>query len=270
MIKHYCYIEVTSVKNVGKIFDMKIVSYNLHMGLETQAIVKNIKDFAYQGVDVFCLQEFWKWMQPVDLEIKLLEVLGAEWQMEYVTPNPPLHDYGLCILWKKSALTAISFEQLALPLVPKAKLWEKAWILLHGFETFIVQRGALVGTFRWNDKRLRITTVHLDWEGGFKQRATQLSYIRDYLTSLEKVDCEIICGDFNTIGVFNKTKQMKLVSNILGNEFHNACNTIGITCPPLFHLDYMFVKNLQVSNFQICKLAGSDHFPILGELLGKN
>jgi endonuclease/exonuclease/phosphatase family metal-dependent hydrolase len=245
---------------------MKIISYNLHMGLETEVIVKNIEDFAAQGVTVFCFQEFWKWMQPVDLEILLLEALGSEWQMEYVTPNPPLHDYGLCILWKKSALIALSFQKLPLPLLTKAKLWEKAFILLRGFRTFIVQRGALAGTFVWNNRRLRITTLHLDWQGGLKQRITQLAYLKDYLDSLPGADFEIICGDFNTIGVFNKKKQAKIISNTLGSEFQNACDTLGVTCPPVFHLDYMFVKNLQVSNFQICKLAGSDHFPIFADL----
>lgn len=250
---------------------MKIVSYNLHMGLETEAIVKNIKDFAAQGVDVFCLQEFWKWMQPVDLEELFLKTLGPEWQIEYQTPEKPLHDYGACILWNKSLLEAISFERLPLPKITKARLWERLFVRAHGFgpEAFVVQRGALVGTFRWKGKILRVTTLHLDWAGGFKQRKTQIEFIRDYLNSHPGVDYEIICGDFNTLGIFNKKKQAKIISNILGSEFHNVCDTVNITCPP-FQLDHMFVKNLRVNNFKVCKLPGSDHFPILSELVEEN
>jgi endonuclease/exonuclease/phosphatase family metal-dependent hydrolase len=245
---------------------MKIVCYNIHMGLETEAIVKNIKDFAAQGVEVFCFQEFWKWMQPADLEVLLLAALGPDWQMEYVTPEPPLHDFGQCILWKKSVLEPVSFEQLPLPLLPKAKRWEKAWISWLGFDTYIVQRGALVGTFNWNNKRLRITVMHLDWQGSFKQRAAQLTYIKDYLAAQEAADFEIVCGDFNTLGVFNKAKQMERIANILGSEFSNTCSVMGETCRPLLHLDHIFVKNFRVNDFQIYKIPGSDHFPLFADL----
>ncbi len=39
---------------------LSVVSYNIHMGLDVITIVKNIQNFAAQGVAVFCLQEFWK------------------------------------------------------------------------------------------------------------------------------------------------------------------------------------------------------------------
>lgn len=59
-----------------------------------------------------------------------------------------------------------------------------------------------------------------------------------------------------------------MISGILGGGFKNACNsTEATTCPPLQHLDQMFVKNLQVNDFQIRKLPGSDHFSLIAELV---
>jgi endonuclease/exonuclease/phosphatase family metal-dependent hydrolase len=247
--------------------ELKIISYNIHMGLETEALTKNIMEFAKQGVDVFCLQEFWKWMQPVDLETLLLEALGPEWQIEYETPEKPSHDYGVCFLWNKSALKALSFHRLPMPKVAKPKLWEKAWIRAHGFNTFNTQRGALIGTFNWNGQQVRITNLHLDWQGGVRQRAAQISHIKDFLTGNPKADYEIICGDFNTIGIFNKKKQPKMFIGILGDGFYDACSKPEPTCPP-FILDHIFVKNFQVQEFQTHKLAGSDHYPVFARLKG--
>src|SRR5690349_1458655 len=112
--------------------DLKIVSYNIHGGLQTASLVKNIRAFAAQGVNVFCLQEFFKWTQPQDLELLLKQTLGPEWQMEYETPPRSRYDFGACTLWNKSVLEAVSFERLSLPLIPKPKVWEKTWIRVHG------------------------------------------------------------------------------------------------------------------------------------------
>jgi endonuclease/exonuclease/phosphatase family metal-dependent hydrolase len=205
---------------------------------------------------------------PQDLEPLLLETLGAEWQMEYETPPKNSYDNGICILWNKSALEGITFERLSLPLIPQAKLWEKAWIRVHGFgrNAFLLQKGALVGTFKWNNRRLRITSLHLDWQGGLKQRTAQLAFIRDYLISRPNADHEIICGDFNTIGVLNKKRQIKLFLEVLGNRFQDAAANPEDTFPP-FLLDHIFVKNLQSVQFQTSKLPGSDHFPVLAKLV---
>ena len=250
--------------------EIKIVSYNIQKGLKAEALVKNIRSCAEEGVIVFCLQEFWKWTQPIDLEIKLLEALGPDWWIEYETSDKPRYDYGLCILWKNSALQALSFKRLAFPLISKAKTWEKLWLYFHGTgkEAFIPQRGALIGTFNWNSLRLRITNLHLDWQSGMRHRMKQITYLRDYLTTDSGSDFEVICGDFNSIGILKKAKQPRIFGRILGNEFENASNTLTITCPP-FSLDHMFVKNLKVKYFQVRKLPGSDHFPIFACLSRK-
>ncbi len=204
-------------------------------------------------------------MQPADLEQLLLGALGSEWQIKYESPPRPQHDYGVCILWNQSILQVIFFQHLTLPLIPLAKVWEKVWIRLHGFKDFIVRRGALIGTFNWNGCRVRITSLHLDWQGGRNHRKTQLAYIREYLILHPEADAEIITGDFNTINVFNKVEQGQRIAAIFGNEFHDACNKPAVTCPP-FILDHMLVKNLQVLEFQVHTLAGSDHFPIFAKV----
>jgi endonuclease/exonuclease/phosphatase family metal-dependent hydrolase len=248
--------------------NLKVVSYNIHMGLEADLLVKNICDFALQGVAVFCFQEFFKWRMPQDLESLLLKALGPHWQMEYETPSKNSYDNGACILWNESVLSAISFERLLLPQISKSRMWEKAWIRSHGFgaNAFLLQKGALVGTFNWNSQRLRITSLHLDWQGGLRQRMTQLTFIGNYLVSHPNVNYEVICGDFNTIGLFNKGKQTRMILEILGNEFRDTATKLEPTFPP-FVLDRILVKYLRAEWFQVYKLPGSDHFPIATSLL---
>ena len=243
--------------------EIKLVSYNIHNGLETETLIKNIQGFAEQGVVVFCLQEFWKWMQPIDLEIKFLENLGPDWQIKYETPPKPLHDYGVCILWKKTDLQIVSFECLALPLLSKTSWWGKLWIRFNGFgpEAFIVQRGALIGTFLWKECRLRITSLHMDWQGGRKHRLAQVKYLKEYLLTHPEVDHEVICGDWNSIGLWKKELEPKAFMELLGHDFKNACKETVITCPP-FAVDHVFVKNLEIKNFKVPRLLGSDHFPV--------
>lgn len=248
---------------------MRIASYNIHYGTKTDALVHNIRSLASQGTAVFCLQEFWKWMQPVDLEEALLDALGPDWQMEYETAPRPQHDFGQCILWNTTVLQALSFERLTLPPLPKAKMWEKFWIRFTGSgpEAFVVKRGALVGTFRWGDFHLRVANAHLDWQGGTAQRISQVVYVRDYLAAHPDADGDIICGDFNSIGVFDKTRQVEVFEKIL-DEFENASSTPLMTCPP-FTLDYLFVKNLWATDFRVHALRGSNHFPISAEIAPK-
>jgi endonuclease/exonuclease/phosphatase (EEP) superfamily protein YafD len=128
------------------------------------------------------------------------------------------------------------------------------------------QRAALIGHFNLNGKTLRISNLHLDWQGGFKQRGAQLKHLRDYLKAKKAAEFEIFCGDFNTVGFYRfSEKRLSKLKKVLGEEYINAFHNERTTSY-LQMLDHIFVKNMVVSKAQVLKLKGSDHFPLMAEI----
>lgn len=244
--------------------DLKIVSYNILLGRKPQEITKNLKDFAREGVQIFCLQEVWKEFRGVDISALLLKALGPGWQAEcFLSSKPNNFDYGLCMLWQSSTLQSVSFEHLSLPLLPKLKIWEKFVHFSRGFPAVPSRRGTLIGVFNFAGKQIRISTVHLDWQGGLKERVNQISFLKQYLASPPSFDYELLCGDFNTIGIFSRKEQSHQVETLLGPEFKDAFTKPYITVTPGQRLDHLFAKGFSVKDAQVCKVPGSDHFPIM-------
>jgi endonuclease/exonuclease/phosphatase family metal-dependent hydrolase len=247
--------------------NLKVVSYNIHMGQEPQAVVKNIQKFASEGVKLFCLQEVrqeWKKVSIVEL---LLKTLGEDWQAEYFLSNKPnSFDYGLCMIWHSSELEPVSFQPIALPALEELKTWEKVFELYKRKDSGPIQRGALIGTFKMGGKVIRVSTAHLDWQGGFGQRASQIKFIKDNFLSHSKVDYEIVCGDFNTLGYFSRKRQAQQIELLLGEGFKSSFTKTYSTFTPKQQLDYIYVKGFSIQGAEVCKVRGSDHFPVMATL----
>jgi endonuclease/exonuclease/phosphatase family metal-dependent hydrolase len=244
---------------------LTIVTYNIHHGSKAEAITSNIVSLAANGVNVFCLQEIRKQPGESFLLDSLLKKLGSDWKAEYII-KPDSNDLGLCTIWDNSKLQAVNFEPLLLPKLQKLYFYELAWEKIRKEYPRPVQRAVLIGDFLVNGKRLRITNVHLDWQGGAKQRSMQLSHVYTHVKSKEKADHEIMCGDFNTIGFYRFHKRrLKKIKHLVGNEFENQPPKKPTTTY-LETLDHVFVKNLAIIKTEIIKLKGSDHFPLLAEI----
>jgi len=252
--------------------NLKIVTYNIRHGANASAIIRNIARLSSHGVSVFCLQEFHKYKKRPFLLVPLLKILGDKWRAEYLIEEES-HDLGLCILWKTTDLELETFEAVLLPKLNREHIYEKAFQrVMDKYEKLAhkylgpAQRAALIGNFRINGIKIQITNVHLDWQGGFRQRELQLRHVRDYLKSRKSADFEIFCGDFNTLGFYRfSQKRLKKVKSVLGEEFINAFQNQRTTSY-LQMLDQIFVKNLKVAKAQILRLKGSDHFPLLAEI----
>ena len=248
--------------------NLKIVTYNIHHGLRVKEVAANLKKLAAEEVTVFCLQELFELEgQPSVLEI-LLAALGDGWKSETFL-EPGTFNMGVGILWKADVIEPLTIERLLLPRLSKFNVYET--ILERGIIRWVnepPQRAALIGTFKLNGRLLRITNVHLDCHGHFSQRAKQLTYLAAHLKSLPSVDREIICGDFNTIGLEVLSKnQEKKIRGLLGPEFINAYPYATPTFNNLAQrLDYIFVKNMKVREAKVLKLKGSDHFPLVASL----
>ena len=131
-----------------------------------------------------------------------------------------------------------------------------------------VQRGALIGTFKLGDKTVRITSIHLDWNGRFPQRRKQLEFFKTQLTS--PADCEIICGDLNTVGIGTEMvlrNQARKFRNLLGPGFISAYTKIRPTQRYfLQRLDHIFIKGAKVKESHVFRRRGSDHYPLVAAL----
>jgi endonuclease/exonuclease/phosphatase (EEP) superfamily protein YafD len=83
----------------------------------------------------------------------------------------------------------------------------------------------------------------------------------DYIATQPQVEREIICGDFNTLGVFGKQSKITSLQNQLGNRFQSVIQK-PYSSAIIQQLDYIFVKGLTVETAKILHLKGSDHYPI--------
>lgn len=241
--------------------NIKIVTYNIHHGLQLKRIVENITKLSKDGVNIFCLQEVREFNKKSSVLLELSRALGDGWKYEvFLEPNN--YNFGLCVFWKSSIFKVKKVERIILPRIPKYNIR----VMVKGIRQTI-DRGVLVVTFRTKGKLIRISNVHLDCHGQFIQRERQVKYLVHHLKSRVPIKKEIICGDFNTIGAEALSqKQEKKILDILGTGFKNAYSKRTPTFRLLQRLDYIFVKNLKVITSKVWKIKGSDHFPLIAEV----
>lgn len=241
--------------------NIKIATYNIHHGLKLNKVVDNIKKLSKDGVSVFCLQEMRESTKHSVILQTCIEALGEGWEYETFL-EPDSYHFGLCIFWRKNILKLKKIEKLILPKIPKSNIR----VIVKKIKQPI-NRGALVGTFKFKNKLIRISNIHLDCHGQFIQRERQLKYLVQHLKSDSLPKTEIICGDFNTIGVEALSqKQEKKILDIFGSGFINAHPKRTPTFHFLQRLDYIFVKNIKVQKAEVIKMKGSDHFPLVADL----
>ena len=99
---------------------------------------------------------------------------------------------------------------------------------LTNYKNKIIPRGAItvLFTFTGEGKTIRITNTHLAWEGGMKNKAKELKELLQFRGG-EKVDTEILAGDFNTnIPAVLRRVEERRGENILGKEIDNVFSNI--------------------------------------------
>lgn len=243
-----------------------IVTYNIFDGRNTDKIINNILELIQGGASLICLQEVRQSYRNIEFAKLLAERLPKRFNAQYfLEDDDNWFDYGLGILWDTSVLSSPTFHQLPLPRQDHLTLWNKLFYWSLGLEPKIIKRGALVATFTLGQEKIRIINLHLDFQGGNNHRANQLKSLTDYLAPEAPVDYEIICGDFNSLGIFKKKEKIMSLEKQLGNGFKSTLTT-PYNSALIQQLDYIFVKNLNVRKAEISKLKGSDHYPLLAEV----
>lgn len=239
-----------------------IVTYNIFDGRNAEKIIQNILGLIQNGASVICLQEVRQVYRNIEFTKLLAARLPAHFSAHYyLEGDARWFDYGLGMLWDTTVFSSAAFHQLPLPEQSHLTFWNKMFYWALGLEPKIIKRGALIGTFVLGQTSIRITNLHLDFQGGDVHRANQLKSLTNYLTSTAPEEYEVVCGDFNTLGVFNKKEKILLLEKQLGNVFQNVLRQPYISAI-VQQLDYIFVKNLTVHKASILKLRGSDHYPL--------
>lgn len=248
---------------------LTIVTYNIFDGRNTEKIIQNILGLIQNGASVICLQEVRQVYRNVAFTKLLAERLPKHFNAQYfLEGDARWFDYGLGILWDTTVFSSPVFQQLPLPEQSHLTFWNKLFYWALGLEPKIIKRGALIGTFIFGQKKVRITNIHLDFQGGNAHRTNQLKSLMHHLTSELPVYCEIMCGDFNTLGVFGKKNKILALEQQLGDEFKSVLRK-SYSSAIVQQLDYIFTKNLKVQQAKILKLKGSDHSPIVAEVYPK-
>lgn len=245
---------------------LTIITYNIFDGRNTEKIIQNILGLIQNGASVICLQEVRQVYRYIEFTKLLAARLPAHFSARYyLEGDARWFDYGLGILWDTDVFSAATFSQLPLPEQTRLTFWNKLFYWVLGLQPKIIKRGALIGTFSVGQKKIRITNIHLDFQGGNAHRANQLKSLMHYLTSELPVYCEIMCGDFNTLGVFGKKIKILVLEQQLGGEYKSVLRT-PYNSAIIQQLDYIFTKNIQVQQVKVLKLKGSDHRPLLTDI----
>lgn len=265
---------------------IKIATYNIQFSLHPMEISKNLLRLTKTGVSIICLQEVVDYGNGENIVNLLLQKLGPDWRaINHLGNKPGIANMGNCIIWNSRKLQLVNHQKVLLPYSKKLTFFEKGLSWLAGGITVPFKRRALIGYFAHQNNLLRVTNIHLDHNGGIKNRTRQLAFVRRTLQRKKPVDHDIICGDFNNLDLrntqhglqtFQKILQgyedatahlswsadLYLIDTSLGSKLvHTLIRKLN------FHLkrklDFIWVKNATFSGSKIIQATGSDHMPLV-------
>ncbi|WP_290459922.1 endonuclease/exonuclease/phosphatase family protein [Romboutsia ilealis] len=209
---------------------MKIVSYNIHKGMNANNVFtlnKIIKYLKELDADIICIQEIlYSQFAILKQSLKLDGVFAAN-------INKPTLMYGIATLSKNEIL-------------------DKKHMLLKSKGE---QRGFLHTNIFSKIRSVDVINTHLGLDKD--ERKEQLNQIVDFTNRLRKA--KVICGDFNEknifISIFNDSAIYTNNQNIATFEKSNA------------RIDYILVdKSLGIYKYKVDKINLSDHYPIITEI----
>ncbi len=245
---------------------LKLVTYNIHNGLDIERLVKNISKMANREANLFCFQEFRRFKERPFIGRKLKEIFKNNWGLMYFL-NEDTYDLGLCVMWKKTEINLIKTDRFFLPKIARLRKSVKVIEKIFFKRTLPVQRGAIIVDFKMGDHSLRIVNVHLDWIGGTSHKAFQIKRLVEHLNTKNKVPYEVICGDFNTVGPLGLLKKRR--NKILGGfeeRFIDISSRLRMTSYSMQKLDHIFCRGFKTAKAKRFFLFGSDHLPIWAKL----
>jgi endonuclease/exonuclease/phosphatase family metal-dependent hydrolase len=258
---------------------IQIATYNIMHGLNAGKVIDNLEFLISQGAHIICLQEADPPFKEF-LDALLRNPRYQSWRVEYATVSM---GGNLATLWNSNKVQFQSSEIIPLPVLKRRAVSE----MLKGLSG-TRRRIGLSCEFLLAGKIMRVTNVHLAWEGGKKQRLRQVIYLKKVLAE-KPVDHDLIAGDFNTVSELTRQQEEKNIALAFGPGYINAlpdipwsfdiihdyapqdgletvtkiCRAVGITFRS--RLDYFFTRNLETVSGEMFDLRGSDHRPLLAK-----
>lgn len=209
---------------------MKIVSYNIHKGMDSnnKIILGKISKYLKEmNADIICLQEvLYPQFAKLKLDLKMDGVFAAN------VVNPSMM-YGICLFSNK-------------------EVYNNEHILLTSKTE---QRGFIFANVLSDYGKFNIINTHLGLDKD--ERKTQINEILNYLYN--KGSNNIICGDFNekNISISNFNDMAVSTNN------YNICTFFKTDA----RIDYIFISDqIQVNDYVVDKIKLSDHYPIIGNI----
>lgn len=274
---------------MSKLPKLRVTTYNIQASNNPKKIIHNIKQLMEEGVSAFCLQELRLKKGKPFIGDYLQKALGKNWKIHCFFYNDMMDkDLGICIMWNTDILQLKKIDQILLPQLVKKSTLEGLEERFMGAHRVLLRRKALLATFMFGKKTIRISNIHLDWQGGWEQRKMQLQFLNSYIQKQSACDIDIISGDFNTTKWPFPSHEEPEVAGILGKQFTNVSETIPYTSDlnslSFYHwlniigdafiklvgfhcyqkVDHIWSRGLTPVHVEIQEKSGSDHFPLIG------
>jgi endonuclease/exonuclease/phosphatase family metal-dependent hydrolase len=269
------------------IYPLNIATYNTQFSTNPQKIKDDVLALVQQGVFVICLQEIVHYDRSIFILDTLQKVLGSDWrEISNLGKEKNNKGMGNSILWNEKKIKLETMQKIFLPKSKFLSIHELLFSLIAGGVLVPFQRRSVIGTFRLRGKRIRITNLHLDHNGGLYNRQKQLEYVLNCIRKDKKVDGEVICGDFNILDIRKNSEEYELQKRIIGSDFQDVTSNIAWTADigntkfkygsfvnlliRYIHirrkLDFIWVKNMKSIKSKTLPLNASDHVPLIAFL----
>lgn len=220
----------------------------------------------------------------------MLNKLGSDWRAIYnLGKDESFLEMGNCIIWNNKVLDLEKEQKEFLPHSESLAIHEKIFSWIAGGITVPFQRRVIIGYFKYKNISIRVTSLHLDQNGGLINRKKQLSYLMGILNKNKSIRHEIICGDFNNFDLLKRGKEAIMQNETLGKYFVDISkdsgwtadlNKIDIKIGGVFFklliknlhvhvrkkLDFIWTKNILSISCRKLYLKGSDHYPLIAHL----
>lgn len=264
--------------------DLRIISWNAagNINFNPQTI-EGLDEFSHLGADIIFLQETGLQTGPNGEPTTIKQIsqkMSGQWNVYYAgyrsgfveqpqgADNRFKDEGSITMLFREDSPVIVE-KVYSMSLKPNSNpnIFEKVKSIRGGDD-----RMAQIAVIQIKNKRLAIVNLHLDWQGGAKQRQAQLASLGDQISHEETdIDGFIIMGDFNIPGQAEAKNSFKYVNtNAFGRKFDDMIPVI--TDQPTvvmggllkFKPD-MAIVSQKIKKSKLTTLTnshGSDHLPI--------
>ena len=250
---------------------IRLCTWNLHLGLDREAMLASLEDEDFRDLDLLALQEA-SVSDGVEDAAAIAKRLGPEYRHHQVQAHVlrgRVQANGL--IWNSRRITVQGQDVIHLPQRLEVGLPRAERALLR--MTRLQQRSALVFDCRLGKLSLVVCVAHLDVLG-YQHKLRQFNRVLAALEASEDADITILAGDLNTFRMGRRPRWTRLREAAAAAGFDDLTSDIKWThrprTPARQKLDAIFLRGARSLEYRSWSvdLRGSDHIPVFAEILG--